>query len=58
MIDATKEIVIAMLNNKYISCSSNEQALKNVQDAIKKIYKTLNEVKHSNKSENNDQKLD
>lgn len=42
MLDATKDIVIALINSKQISCNSDtDKNIKEVKTAIKEIYQEL-----------------
>ena len=48
MSDIAKEIVIAMLQNGYITkSSSNEQSIKDVSEAYKEIYKQVRNCKNN-----------
>ena len=52
MLEATKEIVISMIENKYISRYDNDDMnIKEVNKAIKEIYQQLDELSKSNAKE-------
>lgn len=52
MFEITRDIVIAMLNNDYISkTSSIEETTKDINLAIKEIYKQLNDLKYNRSKE-------
>ena len=55
MLEATKEIVISMIENKYISRYDNDDMnIKEVNKAIKEIYQQLDELSKSNAKETAD----
>lgn len=46
MLEATKEIVIALINTKQIGCSGDvEKNIQDVKNAIKEIYQQLQNTK-------------